>query len=1003
MNEPQPAGRLVLSMAAWRTPPRPAYPNPHASVTSMIISDNLPMRNALADTIAGEGAAIVALDSIEEAVERLNIASFPLIFAPRRLPDMSGSDICRRLRATAHGDQAWIIALPNFDLATPQQVITSGFDGYIRAPFEPGEIALLLAGASRNQRSAERLRQAETLAATLGDLTASLADCNSPEEIGYHLLATTCRQIPGSGGAVWLRDTGSNMLHCVATAGLSGDYPLTGSQIFAGYGDEQWANLARQPEYINTTTGAPRVFIDVARSEGYVASLSVALFTPAGVLGVLVMYLHDHAQPAVHQVAMLETCAGTASLAFDRLAARQQTEMLRTLIEHLPDGVFVSDLNGEFVMVNPALEEMTGMSRAMLEQRNLFDLLVDGVSGAGGAEVLRTIRAIVNNRTAVPRQESPVVEVLQQDRPPIRAELHLRPLPVSGWQHDILIQGVLHDVTERERARLELDVLRATAEATSTATSLEQITRAVCSTLRTQVGYKDVVIWLMHRNGKELITRREQTGLSESIPVGEGAPGRAAQTGETVFLRGTHGPFTVVGQPQDSRVCIPLVSNSHVVGIVDVTGEPGHPLEDQDVRFLTALTTQLSTSFERIQLHLELRRRATIDSVTGLENRETFLRRLEDAIANTGDSPLSLLIVGVDSFKAINDTYGHLIADNLLKQVAETLKSRIRPPQTIARYTSDQFAVILPGVSRADAPAIGENLRIGVGTQLFMAAEQVEQMTVSVGAASYPTDAGSLDQLLLAASHAMYLAKQAGRNQVYQSNEAFAELAAAHGRIVDLLRQSPQQTLSLLVRAVDQRTPERAGHSQRVADYALALARTLGMAEDELAALRIAAVIHDIGMFSLPDSLLRKPAGLSDSERELLYSIPINAHRLLSQVPLPASVLPAVIHQHEHWDGSGYPSGLRGEMIPPGARIIAVADAIDAMTSERAHRHSLTMQEALQALSDQAGQRYDPDVVRAAHSLLGEFDNVRRIHQPDLESTLDEALSIIPDPERASA
>lgn len=991
-------------MASWNTPPpRTSAPAHHASSTAMIISDNLPMRNALADAIASEGAGIVAIDTMDEAIERLSFVEFPLIFAPQHLSTTSGEEICRQLRATAHGEHAWIVALPSFEMATPRHLLASGFDSYIRAPFDPTEISLLIAGANRNARATEQFRQAETLAGMFGDLTAALAGCSASEEIGHLLLETICLQMPGTGGAVWLRDSERGMLQCVASAGLSGDYPLTGSQLFANYRAEHWAALAREPEYINTTNDAPRPFVDVARSEGFVASLSIALFTPVDVLGVVVIYLRDHLRPTHHQVNLFETCAASASLAFDRLVARQQAEMMRTLIEHMPDGVFISDLNGEFVMVNPALEQMTGQTRSMLEQRSLFDLLVDGTAGTGGAEVLRTIRSIADYSTVAGAQPPPVVQILRSDQSPLLAEIHLRPLKIEGRQHETIIQGVLHNVTERERARRELDALRATAVATATSTSLEQITRAVATTLREQIGYKDVVVWMMHRNGNDLVTRRESSGLSESIPVGEGAPGRAASTGETVVLRGSHGPLTVVGHPQDSRVCVPLVSNSQVVGVVDVTGEPGSPLDDQDVAFLTSLVAQLSTSIERVQLHQELRRRATIDSVTGLENRETFLRRLDDAIATTGDSPLSLLIVGVDRFKGINDTYGHLIADNMLKQLADTLKSRVRPPHTIARYTSDQFAIILPGVNRADAPAIAENLRIGVGTQLFMAAEQVEQMTVSAGAASYPTDASSLDQLLLAASHAMYLAKQAGRNQVYQSNEAFAELAAAHGRIVDLLRQSPQQTLALLVRAVDQRTPERAGHSQRVTDYALALARTLGMAEDELAALRIAAVIHDIGMFSLPDSLLRKPAGLSDSERELLYSIPINAHRLLSQVPLPASVLPAVVHQHEHWDGSGYPSGLRGEMIPPGARIIAVADAIDAMTSERAHRQSLSMPEALNALSAQAGQRFDPDVVRAAHSLLGEFDSVRQVNQPDLESTLVEALASVPTAERVPA
>jgi diguanylate cyclase (GGDEF)-like protein len=661
------------------------------------------------------------------------------------------------------------------------------------------------------------------------------------------------------------------------------------------------------------------------------------------------------------------------------------------------------------LMVNPALERLTSMSFADLEQRSLYDLLEGGWSGSDAVAIGRTIQALIDTAgkqdTTWDTRHPSLTHLVTADRQRLQAEIHLSALatgdPAAG---DILVQGVVHDVTARERTRREFDALRQTASAVIAADSVDNAVLEILRTLEDQPAYESATFWMMHANGVELIDRFADPERPATVAIGDGPAGRAATTADTVFVRGAHGQLSVVGQSNQSRICVPVFSNGQVSGIVDVTGVQGQPLDDQDVTFLKSMTTSLASAFARIQLHQELRRQAMIDTVTGLENRETFLKRLEAVIEAASSEPVSLLIVGVDRFKAINDTYGHLVADELLKQVAETLKIRVRPPLTIARYTSDQFAIIVPDVGRDNAPAIAENFRIGVATQLFMAAEQVEQMTVSVGAATYPNDADSLDQLLLAASHAMYLAKQAGRNQVYQSNEAFAELAVAHGRITDLLRQSPRETLALLVRAMDQRTPERAGHSQRVADYALALARTLGMREEDFAALRIAAVIHDIGMFSLPDSLLRKPSGLSDSEREMLYSIPINAHRLLSQIPLPESVLPSVVHQHEHWDGSGYPSGLKGDMIPPGARIIAVADAIDAMTSERAHRQSLSMEEALQALAEQAGSRFDPDVVRAARSLLGELDDVSQGRAGrNLESTLVEALAVIPPVERASA
>lgn len=998
-------------MSAWNYPAAQRQSiNAHSrvSITSLIISDDVIVRNALADAIAAEGSGSIAIDSIDEAVARLESESFGLIFAPQQLPGLSGSEICARLRACAGGDNAWIVALPRYEVVALRQLIASGFDGLLKAPFEPHDLALLIAGAARNARAGEQLLRAEERVESLRALAQDLATSATSEELAGYLLEAATTALPNSAAAVWLKDRDGSRVTCAGTFGLSADYAERAQQVFSYFTEERWIDLAQRPMFVTAISDAPRSFSDVARSEGFASTLTVALLTPGGIIGALVLYAREQAPPADSDLEIIETFAASASLALDRIESQQQVHTLRSLIEHVPDGVFVCEASGAFLLVNPALGDLVGGRHADLEVVSLFDLLDGGREGMSGHTVQQGIRAIFGNDRELQEKwcgaAAPIVEIVRNDGRVVYAELHLSALRTESHRHDTLVQGVLHDVTDRERAKHEFDALRATATAMATASNLDLAIRSVVATLKDQTGYEDAAIWMMHPNGVELIIRDNRSTVPRTTPVGDGPVGRAAERGEVEFVSGPHATLSVVGQDQPLRICVPFLNNNQVAGVIDVSGSARRPLDHQDVTFLNALATHLASSVERIQLHRELQRQATIDSVTGLENRETFLQRLEESIARSRPEPVSLLIIGVDRFKGINDTYGHLIADDMLKQVAETLKIRVRPEQSIARYASDQFAVILPATDRAAAPAIAENFRIGVATQLFMAAEQVEQMTVSVGAASYPNDADSLDQLLLAASHAMYLAKQAGRNQVYQSNEAFAELAVAHGRITDLLRQSPKETLALLVRAMDQRTPERAGHSQRVADYALALARTLGMHEDETPALRMAAVIHDIGMFSLPDSLLRKPSGLSDSERELLYGIPINAHRLLSQLPLPPSVLPAVVHQHEHWDGTGFPSGLKAEMIPPGARIIAVADAIDAMTSERAHRQSLTMDQALDALAEQAGQRFDPDVVHAARSLLGELQDVSQGRAGgDFESTLVETLAAIPALERATA
>ncbi len=977
-------------------------------MTSLIISDDIIMRNALADAIAAEGAGSVAVEHLDDAVATLEESSYPLIFAPQQSVGLSGSEICSRLRSVAGGENAWIVALPRMEMVSLRQLMSNGFDGMLRAPFDPADIALLVAGATRNHRAAEQLQVVRSRAELLRDLATKLATSASLEEQAAHVLRAATGVLPNAAGAIWLSNRDGQLLTSAGTFGLSDEYTQRGTALFAHLSPERWLEIARRPLFVNALTDAPRIFTDIARGEGFAASLTLALMTPSRVLGALALYTREQTPPAEHDVELLEAIAASASLALDRFQSEEQLQTLRSLIERMPDGVFVNDLDGNFLMVNPALENLSGRSRGNLETLSIFDLLDEGTTGAAGQRLTHQFHALGSESgdpaSAWELNGPALVNILRPDQRVIQAELFLQPSRASLASDEVFVQGVLRDVTQRERARREFDTLRTAAAVMAAERDLDHIMDAVVTTLREQAGYDHAAIWMLKPDKTALVLVGRDAGEATTIPVGEGAIGRAAATGEPVLLGGSHGPFSIVGQSVRSQICVPIITEGQATGVIDIATGARRPLDDADMTFLTSLATHLASSVERSNLHHELQRQATIDSVTHLENRATFLKRLDNELVKADDDPLSLLIIGVDRFKGINDTYGHLIADEMLRQVADTLGARVQPPQAVARYTSDQFAVVLPKTSRAKAPAIAENFRIGVATQLFMAAEQVEQMTVSVGAATYPNDAGDIDQLLLAASHAMYLAKQAGRNQVYQSNEAFAELASAHGRITDLLRQSPKETLALLVRAMDQRTPERAGHSQRVTDYALALARELRLPEEEVGALRIAAVIHDIGMFSLPDSLLRKPAGLSDSERELLYGIPINAHRLLSQVPLPASVLPAVVHQHEHWDGSGFPSGLKGATIPPGARIIAVADAIDAMTSERAHRESLTMDEALRALADQAGSRFDPDVVRAAQSLLGELHDVSQdLAGSDLEATITEALAVIPHAERATA
>src|SRR5688572_5695291 len=180
-------------------------------------------------------------------------------------------------------------------------------------------------------------------------------------------------------------------------------------------------------------------------------------------------------------------------------------------------------------------------------------------------------------------------------------------------------------------------------------------------------------------------------------------------------------------------------------------------------------------------------------------------------------------------------------------------------------------------------------------------------------------------------------------------------------------RREYHDALSSLVTAVNGHDTYTGGHSCRVSDYSAALGRVMGLPRAEVAFLRQAGLVHDIGKIGIPDRVLRKKGKLTDEELHLIRLHPILGSSILSRFPNMERMIPVVLHHHERWDGTGYPSGIAGVDIPREARAIFVADAFDAMTTDRPYGEILTTEQALAELRHCAGRQFDPQLVDAMH------------------------------------
>jgi diguanylate cyclase (GGDEF)-like protein len=335
----------------------------------------------------------------------------------------------------------------------------------------------------------------------------------------------------------------------------------------------------------------------------------------------------------------------------------------------------------------------------------------------------------------------------------------------------------------------------------------------------------------------------------------------------------------------------------------------------------------------------ESRRQALTDDLTGLGNRRRLLADLERAIAEgTDHSPAVLAMFDLDGFKAYNDTHGHPAGDALLARLGARLAATFAASGAAYRLGGDEFCVLKQG-----SPA---ELEDAIRQALEALTEEHAEIRSSCGFALLPREARDASSALRIVDQRMYAQKDNHRGS------------------------AKRQARDLLLAVVDQHTPELRPHSDWVSDLARSVAEHLAVDTDAMDDIVLAADLHDVGKVVIPSAILHKPGPLNKPEWEVIRRHTLTGEAILTAAPALRAVARIVRSTHERVDGGGYPDGLEGEQIPLGARIIAVCDAFDAMTSDRAYRRAMSREAAIAELEARAGTQFDPFVVAAARAVL---------------------------------
>ncbi|MBE7706535.1 MAG: diguanylate cyclase [Cyanobacteria bacterium SIG30] len=412
------------------------------------------------------------------------------------------------------------------------------------------------------------------------------------------------------------------------------------------------------------------------------------------------------------------------------------------------------------------------------------------------------------------------------------------------------------------------------------------------------------------------------------------------------------------------------------------------------VELYNLITRMMSYFIQNEQLSEIVTKNTDIDSLTGLANHKSLQEELASQlkIAQQNDSKVSICLFDILNISQINREFGHAKGDEIIKAVANKISQNNRNTDFAGRYGGDEIAVIMPGASTEEAKYVAEYLNYTISCIYI---DDVGPVKVSAGIATYPDTTVDQEKLLILAEQAMGISKsksyESGNSVIVTSQDvdfwdddalkSFAEiLIRRHAQIginfeeelvskfhdeKIISNQHLLEVVKSLASTIDAKDTYTKGHSTSVSRYSEALARAINLPEVEVERIKLGALLHDIGKIGIPENILRKPTMLNDEEWEIMKQHPtIGADKVLAPNESLRDLIPMVKFHHEHYDGTGYPFGLKGEEIPLSARIVSIADAFHALVSDRPYRKGLSINKACEILKMGANVQWDRELVR---------------------------------------
>ncbi|HEX6802381.1 MAG TPA: diguanylate cyclase [Terriglobales bacterium] len=574
-------------------------------------------------------------------------------------------------------------------------------------------------------------------------------------------------------------------------------------------------------------------------------------------------------------------------------------------------------------------------------------------------------------------------------------------LKTAAGQVSVAIENARLFREEQHRAR-QFAFLNSVSKTAISSDDAEQMLAEIVGHIQKNFRFDHIGIGILDYATKEIEIRAEAGTKAhekgKKIPVAVGIIGRVARTGELAAVHvGRDGQFQGLLPTSRTVLCIPITYGESLLGVLNVESEEENAVSPEDQLVMNTLADLLATALHNSFVFQKLQQQSITDGLTSIKTRRYFWEALssEWKRASRSGRPFSVVLIDLDKFKEVNDTYGHMEGDLVLARVGRLLEQKCRQSNVVARYGGDEFVILMPETGVEQAQILAERLRLWLATDPMLSEHHI---TGSFGVASFPVHGFSAEDIIRVADAGMYVSKKAGGDRVSAAEEYGQDQGAAlqrqlvSGYVEGFLqreRTGPEQveelvgtlrklssgteqknipllrdSIEALARAAESRELNAPGHGEAVGQYAEMMGRALGLPPEDVRELGFAGRVHDVGKIFIPERVLNKPGSLAEDEFHYLKMHSRVGAEILSTLPNSERLQQAIESHHERVDGSGYPAGLKGEDIPLWGRILAVADAYVNLTSDRALAPGKTSEQAIAELERLSGVKYDGMLVR---------------------------------------